>query len=599
MAYNDPQDNSNQPGQDPTQPQSGTNSASSGSSGQQNSNPYQAQKQGSGFTNIQQIIGANSQNKLGQTVGSGVTNTANQANQNINNAQNQFQQDSTASNQDTQSNRDYINNTYSNIKNQAVPNQPSSGATALDQSNAAANMYTAAGAAATPPPSTSSSGAASGAYSYPTGAYNPNQDQSKFNQFTSGQYTGPQNLSNLNNLQTQSADVNNLQNSLNSQEGRQGLLQRFVGGNQQYGQGEQNLDALLLGRTGAPQLSQARLATQALPDLNNLSAADTAAAQTMQNRAQDLAAFTKAGAQSTAGDINNYLTQQSTQQQAAADAQYQPLIQHIKSGALTDSDQANIKNLLGLDPNAPIYGSKNDILTALTNGIQEGKYNNSNVANQQQYASQQALQQLSGLQATDLGQNGNVLNLDASQVGTAGPALGADQAIKNSLNNEQLQGAQNFTNEYNKSGILSREELDFLNTQAIQDQLKGIGGALNSYDQQDAEGQARANSQVSSGENALQQQFKDFDTSQGQGGLARYSHNPGMTAGYTYNSNPLDLADFGGNRSYARGEGVSAFIKNIQDQQAKRQSIEKNNNRFNNLSELLASNPTPLAPGAS
>lgn len=532
-----------------------------GQASTQPQDPYAPKQEGSGFTNIQRVIGANSQNQLGQAVGGGVTNAANQAGQNINQAQNDFQNQADSSNQDTQQNRDYVNNTYQGIKNQALPGQKSSGSNALDQSNAAASMYTPAGP-------TASTNATPGQPSA--------QDTQKFSQFTSGQYQGPKNIGNINNLQSQAYDVNNLQNSLNSQEGRQGLLQRFVGGNNQYTSGQQNLDALLLGQTGNNQLAQARTATQALPDLNNLSQGDQALAQTYQNRAQDLANFTKTGAQDTGKQINDYLSQQTQQKQAAADAQFNPFMQRLKSGALNSGDQDIIKNQLGLDTNGPVYGSRDQILSAITNGIHEGQYNNSNVANQQQLASQQALQQLSGLNGSDLG-----LNLDAKQVGTAGDALVADQGIKSQLGNLQQQGSDKFAQDYKKAGILSREELDLLNNQDIQNQFKGIGGALNAYDQQDNEGKNRAMTQSHDAEQSILARLNAQDQANGQTGFAGIQNSI------------ADIGNYNGQRSFNRGEGVSQFLANITAQQKQRTDIEKNNQRFNSLSELLANKNTP------
>ena len=572
----------NDPGTDQDQKQPGGSQGSQ----QPGADPYAPSRQGSGFTNLQRIIGANSQNQLGQAVGGGVTDAANQTSQNINNAQNQFQQDSNNSNLDTQSNRDSINSTYQTIQNQALPGQKSSGSNTLDQSNAAANMYTPNGA------STANATPASN-------QYNPAQDQAKFSQYTSGQYQGPQNLNNLQGLQNQSADVNNLQQGLNTQEGRQGLLQRFVGGNNAYTSGQQNLDSLLLGQTGGQQLAQARLSTQALPDLNNLSQADQQVAQTYQNKAQDLANFTRQGAQGVAGNINGALKTQAEQQQAAADSQFKPLMQRINSGALTSDDQTQIKSLLGLDPNGPIYGSRDQILSALNQGIQEGKYNSSNVANQDQYAAQQALSQLTGQNAQQLG-----LNIDQAQVGKAGPAIYGDDAIKNQLASVQQEGADRFADQYKKTGILSQKELDYINSQPIQDEFRQVGSILNAGDQQDDTGKVRANSQVNSLQNDLYSKLAAQDQSIGGNGFNQYQglltgHQPGSTqiasladAASLQGLNG-GLGNYGGQRSYARGEGVSAFLANIAAQQNQRLQLEKANNYTPNLTSLLAGKSTP------
>ena len=251
-------------------------------------------------------------------------------------------------------------------------------------------------------------------------------------------------------------------------------------------------------------------------------------------------------------------------------------MQRINSGALSADDQTQIKSLLGLDPNGPIYGSRDQILSALTQGIQEGKYNSSNVANQDQYAAQQALSQLTGQTGQQLG-----LNIDQAQVGKAGPALYANDAIKNQLATSQQQGADRFADQYKKSGILSQKELDYLNSQGLQDQFGGIGGALNAYDQQDNEGKDRAMTQAHNSEQDILGKLAAYDKQNGESGFGGIQNSI------------ADIGNYNGQRSYNRGEGVSQFLANIKGQQDQRQKLEKNNQYFNNLSSLLASKATP------
>lgn len=553
---------------------------------------YSAPKQGSGFVNLQRVIGANTNNQLGNAVGQGVSNTAQDTQSNINQAQNDFTQQSQASNLNTDANRQYITNTYNTIQNQAVPGQPSTGSNSLDQSNAAADAYTPTGAStagATNTPANNTGAVSSNAIqATPTSTtYTPSAtDLSQFQQFISGQYQGPQNLANLNNLQNQATDVNNLGQFLNSNAGQQALLQRFVGNGQQYGTGEQRLDSLILGQTGAPQLAEARLATQGLPDLNNLSQADAATAQTYQNQAQDLANFTKTGATTVAGNINTALTNQVTQEQTAADQQYNTLENDIKAGALTSDDQSKIQSLLGIDPNAPIYneaGGAAKLQSDLLSGITEAKYNNSNIANQQQYAAQQALQQLSGQTGAQLG-----LNLDQTQIGTASNSpLLADAAIKQELQNNQATASKDFTDAYAKAGILSQQELDYLNSADIQNQFKTIGAQLNAGDQ-DSANYLTAQDQATAEGQRLQQEFANFDKTNNLGGLAQY------------NSQLTDLADVGGTRSTNQGEGVSTFLQRIAAQEKTREDLQKQFGYNQNLSSLLAAaNSGQTGPSAS
>ena len=165
-----------------------------------------AQKQGSGFTNINRVMQANQGNKLGQTVGSGVQQQGQQVQNQLGQAQQQFGKQSQANRLDT-------------IQNQQLFQQGLQDPTKLaaDQSNI-----------------------------------------SKFQNILSGKYQGPQGLQNADQLAAQAASAQQMGQALGSEGGRQSLLQRFVGGNQ-YGQGQQTLDAMLLGAGPQQALNQAIL----------------------------------------------------------------------------------------------------------------------------------------------------------------------------------------------------------------------------------------------------------------------------------------------------------------------------------------------------
>jgi len=546
--------------------------AQSGASSQQSANA--PARTGTGFTNIQKYIGANTNNQLGGAVGGGIQNTAQQAGQDIQNAQNSFNQQSGAANQNTQANRDYIAGTYKGLEKQAgVPDAP-------------------------------------GAVN-PSAGSNPNyaptqQDTDKFKGFNSGQYTGPQQMDNQQGLQTQAQDVSNLGHSINSFEGRQGLLQRFVGGNKNYTQGQQNLDSLLLGQTGGKQLAQARQASHQMPDLNNLLQANTGAAETYQNQAKDLAGYTQAGAKTSAGNIQKSLSDQATAAEGLASAKRGDLQKHLEAGALTEQDSSIIKNILGLNPDEPIYGTREQIMSAITGALQKGnEYTASSVANQPAYASQQALQKLSGLNPEALG-----LNLDASKIGTGGTDFNVDQTVKQQLLDNQQQAKDKFYSDYKDTGNLSREELDYMNSGDIQNQFGKIGGMLNQYGtwgngtstptdpgealaynenlrtQEQAAAKALGEEQAS-----LRAKLAAFDTQGGQKGFERYNS--------AFNQGSLGLGQYGGKRTQHMGEGVSALLANVRAQQQQREDLEKSSNRFGNLSELLASKPAGSKPSAS
>lgn len=160
---------------------------------------------GTGFTNLQRVLNANQNNRLGSTINSGVSNVVGQANTNLNQAQNQFSDQSKKGTVGTDQDKQYVSNTLAD----------------------------------------------------PTKAQQTDYDQ--FAKFRQG-YTGPKGLQS-DTLQGQQQELNSLGGLTQSSGGRQALLQRFVG-SPQYNQGQQRLDTTLLGQTGGNNLNQLRRQTQ-------------------------------------------------------------------------------------------------------------------------------------------------------------------------------------------------------------------------------------------------------------------------------------------------------------------------------------------------
>lgn len=157
-----------------------------------------------GFTNIQDIVKANRQNRLGQTVSSGVSGVVGQNQQQLGAAKTQFQQEAAKNTIGTGADKQLVENALSN----------------------------------------------------PVSADQSTVDQ--FAKFRGGQYEGPQQISNKDQLQAGGQDIQSLAGASSDEYGRRGLLQRFVSPTNQYTQGQQRLDNLLLGQTGGQALSQAR-----------------------------------------------------------------------------------------------------------------------------------------------------------------------------------------------------------------------------------------------------------------------------------------------------------------------------------------------------
>lgn len=296
------------------------------------------QQSGSGqFTNIQRIIGANQNNQLGNTIQKGVSNDVNNLQNNVNQSQSQFNSLLGQNNFNTSDNQNYINSTISGITGTPNPQQQStftnstpsttsttpsqSSSTTTQPSSSSSSSNTNSAQSTTPSTTTdnnnaSSSGSAgSFGFSDPTSGANQTQqtananDVAKFNQFEQGTYQGPTQLSNLSALAAQGQNLQNVGQNAATQGGLQSLLQQYVGG-QNYTQGQQGLDSLILGQTGKSQLQNILQSTQ------NASSIPTQAEQQAE----------AAAGQAALG--NQQLAQYTQQQLTAAE---NPVLQQIQN----------------------------------------------------------------------------------------------------------------------------------------------------------------------------------------------------------------------------------------------------------------------------
>lgn len=243
---------------------------------------------GTGFTNIQQMIGANQGNQLGQAVGGGIQNQAQQVQQGIGQAQNQFQgatkaATDTSSGTTAQNQRD---TTFKNITGYQAPSadspQPQSSPGTVQTSSVNS-----------PSPEATSSQSQPATQSGPLTA----ADTSNFSSLFNGTYSGPQNLSNASQLQTQAQQAQQLGQSISDPYARGALLKQFAAQGPQYTAGQQGLDSLLLGATGGNQLAQARRSTQGL----------TAQEQAAESAAQAQSGYAQNQAKNFGTDTQNQL----------------------------------------------------------------------------------------------------------------------------------------------------------------------------------------------------------------------------------------------------------------------------------------------------
>lgn len=124
------------------------------------------------------------------------------------------------------------------------------------------------------------------------------QEIQDFAKYRTGIYNGPKTLNDFQTLLGNASEAEQVGNLTRSVGGRQELLRRFVGGND-YTQGQQRLDTMLLGQQDQGQLNQARKATRGLEE--NTIDANTQAA----NKATELSNRAKLFGEETVGKLNS------------------------------------------------------------------------------------------------------------------------------------------------------------------------------------------------------------------------------------------------------------------------------------------------------
>lgn len=321
-----------------------------------------ATPRGTGFTNIQSILAANQGNQLGSALQQGVNNQVQNVGQNINSSLANFQNQVGANNLNTTANQTAIQ--------QALANPTS----AIGSGTQAQNI------------------------------------QNLFAQIRAGQYTGPTQMANANQLSQQANMVSNLGQEANTGAGQQELLQQFVG-QPGYNQGEQNLDQLLLGATGQQNLNAIKNQTQGIgQQYNQANIAAQQAVTQAQQQAQQLA-------QNTQQETNQAITNQMTPiNQALAAAQAQ-----------NSNTQANYNNLLALFAGQGI--TNNDVAMASGNAPGQGGLT--------QYATTGQWNLNQPFNATpDVGQQ-TAAGMQQGQAQSVGTYLGLNEAVQQGLLTEQ------------------------------------------------------------------------------------------------------------------------------------------------------------------
>jgi hypothetical protein len=243
---------------------------------------------GTGFTNLSRVLNANQNNRLGNTIGSGVSNVVGQAKSNLGQAQQQFGQQSQKGAVGSDQDKQYVQQTLQD----------------------------------------------------PTKAQQSDYD--KFSRFRQG-YQGPQGLQS-DTLKAQQQDLSSLGGLANSSGGRQALLQRFVGG-PQYNQGQQQLDTMLLGQSGGNLNNLRRQTQQANQNINQ--GYDVAAQQAnlLKNQSagfgQDVTNQLTGAQTAQNTDLTNRAAQYTTEEQALHDT-LANLLTPVKDVATPSNGQVGI-----------------------------------------------------------------------------------------------------------------------------------------------------------------------------------------------------------------------------------------------------------------
>lgn len=220
------------------------------------------QPQGTGFTNLQKILGANQGNHLGEAVVGGVKQFGNQAQQGL-------QKQQAAFGTDIQSSRDKLANEQGMVQNTFNK---------IDQPN------------------------------YQQGGVTEGDAQG-FQSLKNEQYGGPQGLQNADMLQKQAQQSAQYGNLAKSREGRQELLRSMVGGTN-YTPTQQRMDELFLAQSQPDLMNAAKQGRQVLGQVQKGVNVAQGQAQTQKNAIEALKQQAASGIESRTGGINTAINDQ-------------------------------------------------------------------------------------------------------------------------------------------------------------------------------------------------------------------------------------------------------------------------------------------------
>jgi hypothetical protein len=504
---------------------------------------YNQQNQGTGFTNLQNYVGANNPSQLQQTIAQGLENQNQSVLSNLGTAQTQFGQQQAASQANTNANQQAIKAVLSNPAAFTNVTGVPAGTTAAAQA------------------------AAGGA-----GPSQANLAQGNlFSQLLGGQYGGPTSLANQQALQGQATSAQQTAQGLTSPGGRQAVLQQILG-NPNYNSGEQQFDASLLGQGSSPALNTAAAQANALQGIvGQAGASATAQGQEQQNTAQQFGAQTQGQFGQTVGNLNAQLQQQAGAAQGNKNAAYQQLLTDAASGNVTQQEA----NLLGVTGGEQVT---NNILSGINSYItpEQQQANAQNVASQQNYATIDALRQLAGSNAPATA--AATLGQYQGQEGQAGSFAAQPQA---NVNTGAL-GTQISTdvNAYNAPINAAQGNLNSADTY---NRWANNGGGLNASDYQQATGWG-INPQL------IQAAQQEGGPGPAQEALGQALWNASLNVIYG-GGNPNNYnANIGGNSRFLNSDWTSGQVQ--QDTSALNAARAQSNATYGGISNFNIQNPT-------
>lgn len=287
----------------------------------QQQNPNQ---RGTGFTNLNRIVQANKDNKLGQAVSGGIQQVGQKVQEETQQAQQKFQEEAQKKRLDTQEAADKRSGILGRFGQQ--PQQQSTGVNQQNLPN------------------------------QPQQGQQPivSEDEIKdFTRFRTGTYTGPKELENMGSLMGKASQAEQVGDLSRSAGGRQELLRRFVGG-EGYTQGQQRLDTTLLGQSNQEDINRARRGLRTMEeDVARAGQASRGLAQEYANRAKQFGEETVGMIGQTRDPISGQIDKRVTEAQAAEKTRQENIANIQKYLAGTDPELAKLdKNTrlgIGLD----------------------------------------------------------------------------------------------------------------------------------------------------------------------------------------------------------------------------------------------------------